>query len=163
MSSCFGCSSQGTLDDLIKYPFKATWSMPATGAKGQAQAQSLGDRPMVESNTHFISAFHAAPFQPGYVMMDGYGNQNSTNLSPLNGEFVPAQNGLFGPLFGNLGPQTCPGAYGIGPMMAPSPRLALPLMMPGAVGYPQGLVGFPEPPSGQCKPHQDDPYDMSQR
>jgi hypothetical protein len=132
---------------MLGFPFKATWDSPKSTV------------PMTASGTYNLASFHAAPFIPPYEMFHGFGNQNSTNLSPMSTNMVPAQNGIFGPLFGNIGPGTCPANASIGPLFAPVSRgpPAGTLDM-SRMGFPVMGGAFPDPESGRCKPHQDDPY-----
>ena len=62
-----------------------------------------------------------APSEPAFEMKQDYGNQNSTTLAPLQGTYVPAQTGLFGPLFGFQTPEnSCAPPYGVGSMQRPT-------------------------------------------
>lgn len=144
---------------MLGYPFKATWgSQPMS--KGVQGSVATGSIQMTESGTHFMAPFHAAPFIPPYQMFQGYGDQNSTTLSPLDSNMVPAHGGLFGPLFGTLGPGSCPPAASVGPLFDPPSRGGwTPTKYPGAAGFPGVPVAiFPDPMEGRCMPHQDDPY-----
>jgi hypothetical protein len=144
---------------MLGFEFKPTWTSPVSSEPGSKNP------PMTQSGTYNMAPFHAAPFLPPYMMFEGYGNQNSTNLNPLNNTMVPATDGLFGPLFGNIGPGTCPANAGVGPMFAPARHPALPTPVSGsAVGFPTSINSmFPDPLAGRCRPHQDDPYDPSRR
>ena len=130
---------------MYGYPFTATWPDSSSSSRGRNQP------PLTMGAQYQLAPFHAAPFEPPYSMEHGYGNQNSTNLSPLiAGNLVPEMQGIFGPLFGILLPDSCARPVGVGPVADANRH--------GSHSNPSMLSRFPEPHQGSCIPVQDLPY-----
>jgi hypothetical protein len=125
------------------FEFTPTWV--ANSMEKAANGRTKPHPSLDMSYQYQAERFHAAPFEPAFIMKEGFGDQNSATLSPLN----PAVGGIFGPVFGFLGPEVCAGAVGVGPIADRAP-------VSGSVF--RGAGGFPNPAVGRCMPVQDKPY-----
>ena len=129
------------------FKFTETWDSVSKNTNSRVQIP----KELTASFQYQAERFHAAPFEPAYIMEQGFGDQNSATLPP-NMANVPAHGGIFGPLFGTIRPGGCAGMYGVGPISDVAP-------------HHQGLMrgsarnsAFPDPLSGRCPPVASKPY-----
>jgi len=123
------------------FQFTPTWVL---GNNMKSNGQAVPRHPSLDMSYQFqAERFHAAPFEPAHTMEASHGNQNSATLAPLN----PMLGGIFGPVFGFLGPDVCQEAYSVGPIAEPPRNRMF-----------RGGAGFPDPAVGRCPGVQDLPY-----
>ena len=148
---------------MFGFPFTPTW--PIRGGYVSPRTDARFDT-LTMSTEYPLGPFHNSPFEPPYEMKHGFGDQNSANLYPTDGSFVPQQTGLFGPLFGYQTNQTsCPPALGVGPLVQPPGSQAYGLMPPApapVAGFvsanPFRTQAWPNPPAMKCPVAQNAPY-----